>query len=71
VEYDCWSAYDYNDNKIIDASDLAIIGDANTDGNIDRLDLAFEFDCPYDIDDNGVIDATEFDNWLTLNQRGI
>jgi len=72
VEYDCWSAYDYNDNKIIDASDLAIIGDANTDGNIDRLDLAFEFDCPYDDDDNGVIDpwdeyyyeADEFENWL-------
>lgn len=71
VEYACWSAYDTNDNGVIDYDpDLLAIGDANGDTSIDRLDLAYVSPCAYDLDNNGEIDAGEFDNWLDLNQEG-
>jgi len=71
VEYNCWSSYDTNGNGIIDYDpDILAIGDANGDTFTNRYDLAFVAPCTYDLDNNGEIDATEFDNWLTLNEQG-
>ena len=66
MEYGCWSAYDLDGNGIIEDSDLAAtIYDADEDGDIDRADLVIIAPCDYDLDNNGVIDATtEFENWL-------
>jgi len=70
VEYACWSDYDYNDNGVIDQSDLDILGDQDGDFDADRLDLVVVSPCLYDGDNNGIIDAGEFSNWLDANQEG-
>ena len=71
VEYACWSDYDDNENGIIEDSELIAHGITDTDSDEEyRDDLALVDPCVYDLDDNGVIDASEFDNWLSLNQVG-
>jgi len=71
VEYACWSDYDYDGDGIIEDSDLAeTIWDEDVDGDIDRDDLVLIDPCSYDLNSDGIIDASEFDNWLNLNQEG-
>ena len=71
VEYACWSDYDYDEDGIIEDSDLVVMGIVDTDSDGDlRDDLALVAPCDYDLDNSGVIDASELDNWLNLNQEG-
>ena len=71
VEYACWSAYDFDGDGVIEDTDLlATITDQDGDSDVDRADLAIVAPCSYDTNNDGVIDAGEFDNWLNLNQEG-
>jgi hypothetical protein len=52
--------------------------DLNGDGAVNELDVAYACwgdsavvsVCEYDLDNDGVIDEVEFENWLTLNTEG-
>jgi hypothetical protein len=81
VEYTCWSDYDYDEDGIIEDSDLqmTIPADQNSDGVIDRADLALYAPCIYDLNGDGYIDpfdgtwdetTGEFENWLEDMMEG-